>query len=96
MGNASIGPCVWLRRLPFVLADGVPREKHERYFVCRAERFAVLAEAVTDLEAVSAFRWWSPDEIEESGEVFAPSRLGALLRELLRDGVPAEPFDVGL
>jgi ADP-ribose pyrophosphatase YjhB (NUDIX family) len=64
--GAALGPCVWLRRLPFALADGVPREKHERYFVCRVAHFEVsdISEEALDLEAVGGFRWWTCDEIE--------------------------------
>ena len=48
------------------------------------------AEWVTDV------RWWTIDEIAASDEAFAPTRLAPLLRELLRDGPPAEPVDVGV
>ena len=48
------------------------------------------AEWVTDI------RWWTIEEIEASDEVFAPSRLAALVRELLRDGPPPETVDVGV
>ena len=96
--DATLGGCVWLRRLPFTMADGVPREKHERYFVCRVPHFEVggVSEEMLDLEAVEGFRWWSVDEIETSSGLFAPRRLAKLLGELLRVGRPTEPFDVGL
>jgi 8-oxo-dGTP pyrophosphatase MutT (NUDIX family) len=96
--GAVLGPCVWLRRLPYEMADGVPREKHERYFVCHVSHFEVdgIAEGQLDMEAVAGFRWWSVDEIEASQERFAPRRLGALLETLLRDGAPESPLDVGV
>jgi len=98
LSDASLGPVVWLRRLPFTLSDGVPREKHERYFVCRMLHFEVgdVSEELLDLEAVGGFRWWTYEEIEASDEDFAPRRLGKLLQDLLHDAAPAEPFDVGL
>ena len=40
------------------------------------------------------FRWWPIDELPDEGREFAPRRLGALVRELLRDGAPARPFAV--
>ena len=98
LDGVELGPWVWLRRLPYALSDGVPREKHERYFVCRAEHFEVGAVSATvlDLEAVGGFRWWSVGEIEASDERFAPRDLGRLLREL-RDGhAGQEPRNVGL
>ncbi len=96
--DVTLGPCVWLRRLPYEMADGVPREKHERYFVCHVPYFEVegIPEEQLDLESVGGFRWWTAQEIEASGEVFAPRRLGLLLRQLLQDGLPPAPFDVGV
>ena len=41
-------------------------------------------------------RWWTLDELASAGVRLAPSTLLARLRELLRDGPPTEPFDVGL
>lgn len=94
----SLGPCVWLRRFPFVL-NNEPREKHERYFVSRVEHFE-LDTAVwekLDTELVGAYRWWSIEEIEAAThETFVPRRLATLLRALLRDGLPPEPYDVGI
>jgi hypothetical protein len=46
-------------------------------------------------EYVFGVRWWTLEEIEESEEEFAPTRLAGLLRALLADGPPGEPIDVG-
>jgi hypothetical protein len=46
---------------------------------------------------VREIRWWTLAELDEAREVtFAPRRLPAFLRGLLRDGPPAEPLDVGV
>ena len=46
---------------------------------------------------MTALRWWTLDELDAATDVdFAPRRLPALLRELLRDGSPVEPIDVGV
>ena len=47
-------------------------------------------------EIVREHRWWTADEIEASHEVFAPRRLGSLLREVLVEGPSPQPVDVGL
>jgi hypothetical protein len=48
-------------------------------------------------EGVTAVRWWTVDEIDAAPETsFAPRRLGSLLRELLDDGPPRAPIDVGV
>jgi hypothetical protein len=47
-------------------------------------------------EDTNAARWWSAAEIEASDELFAPSRLAELLRELAANGPPREAVDVGI
>ena len=47
-------------------------------------------------EHVFELRWWTPGELGESEEGFAPTRLAELVQMLLRDGPPAEPIDVGV
>ena len=47
--------------------------------------------------ALAEHRWWSATEIQAAaGETFAPRRLGVLLEQLLREGPPSAPIDVGL
>jgi hypothetical protein len=41
-------------------------------------------------------RWWSAKEIAASPERFAPRRLAQLLEQLLAQGPPATPIDVGI
>ena len=43
-----------------------------------------------------AIRWWTLDELERAEEVFAPRRLPELVRDLVVDGPPASPIDVGV
>ena len=96
--TAELGACVWTRRLPYALSDGIPREKHERYFVCRVPHFEVgaVSPELLELEAVGGFRWWSVDEIVAAAdEVFVPRALGALLPAVVRGEYPAVPIAVG-
>ena len=46
-------------------------------------------------EYVTAVRWWTLDELEATGEQFAPRRLPDLVRDLLVSP-PARPIDVGV
>ena len=59
---------------------------------------AVAVHGMEDYESamLGEHRWWAADEIESSAERFAPRRLAALLRQLLKEGPPAEPLDVGV
>ncbi|GAA2459812.1 NUDIX hydrolase [Actinomadura vinacea] len=40
---------------------------------------------------ISAHRWWTPEELEATGEVVYPLELVPLLKALLAGDVPAEP-----
>lgn len=93
LAEFSPGPLVWTRRQVFPWHV----EQQETFVLLRVPAFeprpdpAALAE-----EGVAEVRWWTVDEIEVSGETFAPRRLAALLRGLLANGVPPEPIDVGV
>ena len=89
---------VWVRTHVFPMSewDG----QTERYYLVRTPAFAIRpgrsSEELRD-EGVGDVRWWTLDELEAATDVlFAPRRLPTLLRELLRDGPPAEPIDVGV
>ena len=96
---SDVGDCVWVRDhvIPNPVAFDVQRE---RFFFLRAAAFQPLPNlswAELEAEGLTAIRWWSIDEIVAAeGIRFGPRRLGALLRDLVRDGPPAEPVDVGL
>ena len=86
------GPCVWVRTVTFAFR-GVWLRQHERWHLARAEldaRDAPLVDAGTD-EA----RWWSLEELRTTEEVLAPRRLPERLAQLLVEGPPATPVDVG-
>jgi hypothetical protein len=44
---------------------------------------------------VTDVRWWSLDELDAADERLVPRDLAARLRDLLRDGPPTEPVEVG-
>lgn len=98
LGDApiEIGPCIWTRRHVGVFR-GRPFDQSERIYLGRVPAFeprpspAALREHRPD-----DIRWWTTDELTESGEEFAPRRLPQLLRDLLAGRPPAEPIDVGV
>lgn len=93
-----LGACVWVRTHVFPMSrwDG----QTERYYLVRTPPFTIrpaLSAGELRDEGVTALRWWTLDELDAATDVdFAPRRLPALLRELLRDGPPVEPIDVGV
>jgi hypothetical protein len=44
---------------------------------------------------VTEIRWWTPDELRRSREIFGPRRLPELVAELLESGAPVAPLELG-
>ena len=91
------GDPVWTREHVFDF-QGRPVRQLETFFLARTERFAP---STADLEGIErrwfrGFRWWEIEAIQRSGDRFAPGRLGAFLEELVRNGPPKVPIDVGV
>jgi hypothetical protein len=71
----------------------------EQIYLVRAQTFEPAPEWTVEQlanEGIAGQRWWTPEELEAPGTIFAPRRLPKLLGDLLRDGPPPEPVDVGL
>ena len=93
---APLGPCVWSRRLVFPF-EGRLIDMDERYFVVRVDSAAIDPASPTlwEQEALTAHRWWSLDELRETGEVVAPRCLATVLPPILAGSYPAEPLAIG-
>jgi G:T/U-mismatch repair DNA glycosylase/8-oxo-dGTP pyrophosphatase MutT (NUDIX family) len=93
----DLGPCVWTRTrwVQWPRWGG----QTERIFLVRTDRFEPALEWTAKqlaAEGVAEQRWWTLPELEASRELFAPTRLARLLRELVEHGPPPEPVDVGV
>jgi TDG/mug DNA glycosylase family protein len=101
LDDVDLGPWIWRRRHVWFWAA------HDRVYDTR-EQFAVVdvpdAGVVRPTSHDSLFagphvteehRWWTPDEIAESDDEFAPRALAGRLRALVDHGAPREPVDVG-
>jgi TDG/mug DNA glycosylase family protein len=86
----AFGPCIWTREFTFPWRDAWWRQR-ERYHLLRAQPHDIVSG-----EELDNARWWTPEEIAASDELFAPARLAELLRDLLEHGPPAKPIDVGI
>jgi 8-oxo-dGTP pyrophosphatase MutT (NUDIX family) len=98
----EIGPHIWTRTHVIPFPDGSWDGQREHIYLVRTPWF-VPAPGLTweqlRAERVHELRWWTlPDllEIAGAGAWFAPRRLPMLLTELLADGPPALPLDVGV
>jgi TDG/mug DNA glycosylase family protein len=93
----ELGPCIWTRTRWVQWPRWAGQS--ERVFLVRTDRFEPApewtAEQLAD-EGVTEQRWWTLDELEASRELFAPTRLPSLLRELVEQGPPPAPVDVGV
>jgi 8-oxo-dGTP pyrophosphatase MutT (NUDIX family) len=90
------GPEIWTRDHALTWGEGRIRLL-ERYFLFEVDEFAPRAVALApgdESDMFRGFRWWPVAELPDESRALAPRRLGALVRELLRDGPPARPFAV--
>jgi ADP-ribose pyrophosphatase YjhB (NUDIX family) len=91
-----VGPELWTRDHD-LSSHGVPILQRERYFLVQVEEFVPWADSLEvgeEKDWFRGFRWWPLDELPDVAEEFAPRRLGALVRELLRTGPPEKLFAI--
>jgi 8-oxo-dGTP pyrophosphatase MutT (NUDIX family) len=84
------------RRRHVVAWGGVTYDLRERWFLARVAPFALDLSGFTDLERamIVAHRWWTIDEMEATADRLVPGNLAALIRSLLRDGLPEHPVEL--
>ncbi len=82
--------------------DGLWDGQRDRSTSFRPQRFDPLPALSWEqlrAEHLHEIRWWTFDEIDEataSGTLFAPRRLGELLRSLADHDAPTAPIDTGI
>lgn len=94
----EIGPVVWTRRHVFPWA-GKTLDQSERIALVRTPAFEpspALTPAQLVAEGVHELRWWTLDELASADTNFAPRRIVRFLRQLLEEGPPPTPIDVGV
>jgi 8-oxo-dGTP pyrophosphatase MutT (NUDIX family) len=95
----DIGPHVWNRVSRFSFNE-VPYEQYEQYFLAEiGPEFEPSFVNMLDYERdwVTGHGWFSVEELREveQRDLLAPPDLPERLADLLRDGVPSTPVDVG-
>jgi TDG/mug DNA glycosylase family protein len=96
----QLGPWVWSRRHVWAW-NGTAYETTERIALVRVDAEGVQPDPSDSLffggvEQGFEHRWWTLDELESTGDDFSPRRLPLFVRELLENGPPPEPIDVGV
>ena len=110
--DVDIGPAVWTRLHHIAFINGLYDGQHELIHLVRTSAFEphpAFSWERLNAEYVFELRWWTlvelqvaADEAGEAGQaaaghpLFAPSGLAGYLAELLRDGPPRSPIDVGV
>lgn len=97
LAEPEIGPVVWTRTHIFELPgyDG----QTESIFLVRTPHFCPAPQMTSEElenEHVFGMRWWRVDDVKISAELFSPRRLPVLLPEIVTNGPPSRPIDVGV
>jgi 8-oxo-dGTP pyrophosphatase MutT (NUDIX family) len=102
MRDPDIGPLVWTRLHIIPFLDGRWDGQREHIHLVRTPAFDPTPDLPWETlraEHLHEVRWWSVEEIEHHGDDpmrFAPRLLAHHLRNLLADGPPNLPVDVGV
>jgi 8-oxo-dGTP pyrophosphatase MutT (NUDIX family) len=94
----ELGPHIWNRRSVFDWRGGV-LDVRERWFLAtvpQAFELNVAGWTPEEREDITDHRWWSLDELAAATEPLVPRALADLVTDLVRDGAPAEPVEVGV
>jgi TDG/mug DNA glycosylase family protein len=91
----ELGPEIWWREPVFAWMGRLLRA-HERIHLVRVEEHDPAPELDLEAEGVHDVRWWTLAELEAAEETLVPKRLPEFLRQLLSEGPPARPVDVGI
>ncbi|HWT22746.1 MAG TPA: NUDIX domain-containing protein [Solirubrobacteraceae bacterium] len=97
LAGVPLGPEVWRRRHVFTWR-GVAWDQRERWFVARVARFRPDGAGLAAAERadLTAWRWWTVEELAAAEDELVPRDLAARLRALLAEGPPPAPIDVGV
>ena len=96
--DLKIGAKLWMRFHVFPW-KGDTVEQHEVFYLVRTNRFEAkpsLHPDIPEFSDLKEFRWWAIDDLQITRESLAPSKLASYLQELLDDGPPSAPIDVGI
>ena len=96
LADVVLGPHVWSRRHVLRSGDDVV-DLREVFFLAHVPAFEIDTTGFTPAERdfVTAWRWWTVDELDATTDLLAPRALPRLLHELLLHGPPPSPISLG-
>ncbi len=89
-----LGACIWTRNVVFTWERWRVHQEERTFLVPTRDAF----EAVTvfpDEEPITGSAWFGVDELRSETETVYPLGLADLVSQLLEDGVPGRPLDLG-
>ncbi|MBT0566209.1 NUDIX domain-containing protein [Williamsia sp. CHRR-6] len=96
----SLGPLLWRKRTIFDIGDYDGQLDHvylQRFTGAHTRGSAgrpTLASSARAAEGLVEVRWFSPDELSCSTDVFAPRTLPQLMRHVVEHGPPEQPWEL--
>lgn len=93
----ELGPHVWNRQDKYTF-NGINRHTMEIWFFARVSEFDVDTSGFSDVERKSFLehRWWTRDELSITSELLTPRQLSTLFSDLILNGAPEIPVELGL
>jgi len=91
----ELGPEIWRREHVFAWLGRILRAR-ERIFLVRIDEHEPIPTVDLPAEQVFEVRWWTLAELDAATETLVPARLARFVRQLLAEGPPTEPIDVGV
>lgn len=97
--DLDIGPPIWTRTVLFRLSEHYDGQTETVYLVRvdgPPQSRALLTDEQLRDEYVFGHAWWSISELHSATATFSPSRLRALVTDLIASGPPDDPIDAGV
>ena len=97
--DLDIGPAIWTRTHLFRLSEHYDGQAETIYLVRvdgPPQSRSLLTDAELRSEYVFGHAWWTISELQSATVTFAPSRLPALVTDLVTSGPPDNPIDAGV
>ncbi|MBD0291984.1 MAG: NUDIX domain-containing protein [Jiangellaceae bacterium] len=96
--DVALGPHIWNRRQVFEWRGRLLDLRERWYLGVAPDAFALDVAGWTAEEQadITAYRWWSLEELAATQEPLVPRALAELVERLVQEGAPSTPMEVGV
>jgi ADP-ribose pyrophosphatase YjhB (NUDIX family) len=97
LSNLELGPHIWNGQEKYNF-NGTKRHAIETWFFARVAHLEIDTSGFSEIELKSfiEYRWWTQAELSTTSETLTPRRLASLFHDLLLNGTPKVPIELGL